>query len=82
MNLNAVQTLIKLQKETSTKTSEIAKSTGVRPTTIYSWLGGANPTVDKWVACIESMGYEVNIEKKTEKKEEKPKPMRNPFAGA
>lgn len=82
MNLNAVQTLIKLQNETNTKISEIADSTGVPRNTIYSWVGGANPTVDKWVQCIESMGYEIKIEKKNEKKEEKPKPVRNPFAGA
>lgn len=76
MNLNAVQTLMKLQKETDTRTSEVAKNTGIRPTTIYSWIGGANPTVDKWVACIESMGYEIKIEKKGERSI----PLRNPFS--
>ena len=82
MNLNAVQTLIKLKNESNTKISEIADSTGVPRNTIYSWVGGANPTVDKWVQCIESMGYEIKIEKKNEKKVEKPKLVRNPFAGA
>lgn len=81
MNLNAVQTLIKLQNETNTKISEIADNTGLPRNTLYSWVGGATPTVDKWVQCIESMGYEIRIEKKNKEKEEKPKPVRNPFAG-
>ena len=64
MKYTAIQTLIRLQKESQTTSFYMANKAGIGPNTVYNWLNGINPTADRWVKCIEAMGYEVKIQKK------------------
>jgi predicted transcriptional regulator len=64
MNYTAIQTIIRLQKESDITSFNMAKRAGISPNTVYNWLNGINPTADRWVKCIEAMGYEVKIQKK------------------
>jgi predicted transcriptional regulator len=84
MKDNAADTLSALIDESSMNRKTMSNRAGVAYTTVCSWLGGKNPTVDKWVKCLDALGYEVKIEKKGEVVVEeapkpKPKPRLNPF---
>lgn len=88
MKDNAVDTLTHFINSSTTNRKAMCKKAGVAYTTVCSWFSGANPTVDKWVSCLDALGYEVKIVKKgaevvaePPKPEPKPElePRRNPF---
>ena len=84
MKDNAVNTLNHFIGSGSISRKAMCRKAGVAYTTVCSWFSGANPTVDKWVSCLDALGYEVKIVKKgAEVVEEPPKPQpqprRNPF---
>lgn len=84
MKDNAADTLSSLIDGSSMNRKTMSNLAGVAYTTVCSWFSGANPTVDKWVSCLDALGYEVKIVKKgaevvEELPKPKPQPRRNPF---
>ena len=84
MKDNATDTLSSLVDESSMNRKTMSNLAGVAYSTVCSWFTGTNPTVDKWVSCLDALGYEVKIVKKGSEVVEEPpkpklKPRRNPF---
>jgi hypothetical protein len=65
MKDNAVLTLGKLIRHSDMTRKDVAHAAGLHYGTVCNWFcAGINPTADRWIACIEALGYEVKVEKK------------------
>ena len=57
--------LIKLIKQSKTSVFNIGQLSGVSYRTIEQWLyGGITPTIDKAIAVLNALGYEIEIKEK------------------
>jgi hypothetical protein len=65
MKDNAIVILLKLMGRNQFTQKKLSDNSGVHSNTINNWIArGNNPTADKWMACVEGMGYQIILEKK------------------
>jgi hypothetical protein len=59
-----VRELIKLANEEMTGLTEIANRAGLRPSTVFHWRRKSTPNLANFVAALNTMDYDLKIEKK------------------
>jgi DNA-binding phage protein len=64
MDMAYIDELNRIRKEQERGVDYVANQAGIPKTTIWSWFyKGAEPTINKFNAALNALGYELRIEK-------------------